>query len=96
MTTNHANCSHELTKTGRAACRKQRAELVAFFEGDKATWLFRAAHRFADLNTNDPAEAAAAIIAHPTMQDTDSNRRNGYLPYTTPSELFRRICRVCS
>jgi hypothetical protein len=84
----------------RIATQAERLELVSYFEnlpyGDGLQWLRQAARRFADCDLKYPMDWAKAIIEHPTMQDTPYNRANGYTPYTTPSELYRRILRASS
>lgn len=107
MTTSHANCDHEVSRTARAQCRKTRAELtekarelVAYFDAQNTdnNWLAYAARRFCDYegDTNDRQKMALWIIVHPRKQDTDYNRRNGYTPYTTPSALYHMTLRAAS
>lgn len=74
-------------------------ELVNYFlDKDERgyEWLARAARHFAGSDRPHAFDHAVDLVTHPTMQDTPSNRANGYRPYTTPAEMWSRTMRVFS
>lgn len=102
--TAHANCDHEATKAARAACRKARSSasaaretaidaLLEVFDAARYSprpnyWVGYAASAFAKVYTDDPREAAAAVLDYFATTD--------YQPTTDPQTIARITYRRAS
>lgn len=102
--TSHRDCDHPATKAARAACRKARAKvdtareaaidaLLATFDSARYQprpnhWVLYAASSFPHLHTEDPREAAAAVLDYFATTD--------YQPTTDPMTIARITYRRAS